>query len=277
MARNIAFDDFFLRLIENSFENVEFIERLFSEPDVSRFFVLRDEHSTNIPLFVRYMALMNKQNYALNYIIEAKDHTPVGIITAELFQDNNKQVMWQVAIAIASNFRRQGFAKKATLGLEQVLKNFAIDNVMLDISDDNKASEAVATLCGYSPMKSGTGGYIGFFDYDNNGDIRMRKHWMKNLRQSNPRDEAAKKGIAAYQAKQFRSAIRFYLAALDKEAVPGCLFNDGQLYSNLGMAYSASGEYVEAHKCLKKAWALGCQNDAVKTELKWLRDNVGLF
>lgn len=44
-----------------------------------------------------------------------------------------------------------------------------------------------------------------------------------------------------------------YKKALNERYISGTPFTDAQIYSNLGMAYSAAGEYQTAYNCLIKA------------------------
>lgn len=275
MAQILKLDNLFLRFVEDTAENVRFITLLFSAPDVKKFFVLNEEHTNNIESFVSYMSIMNKAKRAFNFIIENKEHVPVGLITAELIKDNNEQIMWNVAYAIEPNHRNQHFAQNALKGLSQILSQFRIEIMMLDINEKNEASKAVARACGYKILTSPTGGRVGFIDI-NNLDSGMRLRWIKHIHETNPRDEFGKKAIDAYRAQQYTEAIQLYKSALNEEYIPGSLFDDGILYSNLGMAYSASGKYFDAYQCLKQAWALGCRNDSVIKELNWLRNNIGL-
>jgi tetratricopeptide (TPR) repeat protein len=80
----------------------------------------------------------------------------------------------------------------------------------------------------------------------------------------------------AYRNKEYNQAINFFLQSIKEPMTQGSPNSDGQIFSNLGMAYSAKGQYFEAYECLTKAFNLGIRNDNVIRELQWLKNNVGL-
>ena len=61
---------------------------------------------------------------------------------------------------------------------------------------------------------------------------------------------------------------------ITKEA--GSLYEEGMVYSNLGMSYSSAGMYQKAYDCLRKAWSLGVRNATVQKEFAWLKRNAGI-
>ena len=69
--------------------------------------------------------------------------------------------MWNVGYAVHPSHRQQGYASAALKGLTDfLLQNFSFQHVMLDISNDNIASEMVAKKCGFTKP----GDRTGYFD-----------------------------------------------------------------------------------------------------------------
>ena len=61
-----------------------FIQTLFNDSAVKKFFVLRAEHAQDINLFTRFMVQQMERSAAINYIIMSNMSQAVGLITAEL-------------------------------------------------------------------------------------------------------------------------------------------------------------------------------------------------
>ncbi len=80
----------------------------------------------------------------------------------------------------------------------------------------------------------------------------------------------------AYKEQDYKKAAELYQEALKYKCVPGGLNTDALCYSNLGMALSGYGDYLQAYLCLKKAQSLGLNNLPIERELRWLKDNAGI-
>ena len=65
--------------------------------------------------------------------------------------------------------------------------------------------------------------------------------------------------------------------ALNEPYIPNTPFTDAQIYSNMGMALSSVRRYREAFQSLKKRAKFRFKYPSIEKELRWLRDNVGLF
>lgn len=247
------------------------VERIFLNADVKRFYRLRADHSSNIRSFFNYMITSNEQNIALNLIIFNLKANPVGIITAEPKTNcDTNMYMWNVGYAILPEYRRRGYASAAVSGLSNYfLQKYPFSIVVLDICMENKPSEGVAKKCGF--IKQGN---LVYYDQDHM-DLGLRYHWYK---QNN--DERAKhfhKAIRLYRQKAYFEAINEFQQALHASYQPNTLYTDAQIYSNIGMALSSVGSYLEAFNCLMKAKQLGLTNPSIEKELLWLRNKKGLF
>lgn len=247
-----------------------FVQSLFEVQDIKKYYVLRDDHASNIRAFVQYMIAANQQNAALDYIIVNDYGTSVGLITAELIRHNG-EIIWNVGYAVHPSYRHQGYASRALNGLANYIQNTFSIQISLDISDDNKASEAVAKKCGFAKPTGGP--RIGHFDFDHQ-DVGMRFKWFKK---SSGRIQVFNEAMVHARNKDYATAIQLYKEAMEEPYIPGTPHTDAQIYSNMGMCYSSLRQYQTAFDCLMKAKRLGLKNPSIEKELRWLRDNVGLY
>lgn len=252
-----------------------FIHELFSDAYVRKYYVLRSDHAADIDSFVQYMIDEMANMAGLDYIIQGESGRKVGLITAELMRDSRTgEVMWNVGYAVAPQYRNHGYATAALNGLTDYLLNtFSIQKVSLDISTDNIESEVVARKCGFK-QPSELGERIGYFDPDHM-EIGMRIRWFKSI--ESRRVMLFNQACDCYRSKDYSSALALYQKAMDEPYPEGTPFTDAQIWANMGMAYSSIGEYSRAFSCLKRSQAMGLNNPSIEKELRWLRDNIGLF
>lgn len=275
MKSSIKLDNILLVSFEDNVRNRNFIKHLFSVDDIKLFYILRNDHSRNLMSFCSFLEAQNENKRALNFVIEDLQHIPMGIITAEVFQENNIGVCWNVGYAMLPQYRRHGFVKEALMSLSRIFQQFSIDNIVLDISENNVASKLLAESCGYEPLRSNSGGFVGFLDPEHM-ELGMRLRWVKNIRIQSERMKLGMQAIAAYRNKDYRQCISLYERALQLECPADCPFSDGQIYANMAMAYSSLRDYRTDYYYLKKAYDMGVRNQSVLKELKWLKDNVGI-
>lgn len=252
--------------------NVGIVNTLFRNEDVKKYYVLRDDHSQNINSFGQYLIDANNQHTSMNFVIEDAQGIAVGIITAEPVMNQATNLpMWNVGYAILPNKRRMGYASAALNGLTNyLLQNYSFPQVMLDISDDNIVSEAVARKCGFTKPNDRQG----YFDW-NHPEIGMRFRWFKQL--AGQRTMYFNQAVHFYRQKSYSQAIQAFNQALKEPYQPGTPYTDAQIYSNLGMALSSVRQYREAFNALKKAQSLGLNNPSIEKELLWLRNNQGIY
>lgn len=247
-----------------------FVQSLFDVQDIKKYYVLRDDHAANIRAFVQYMIAANQQNAALDYIIVNEYGTSVGLITAELIRHNG-EIIWNVGYAVHPSYRHQGYASRALNGLANYLQNTFSIQISLDISDDNKTSEAVAKKCGFAKPTGGP--RIGYFDFDHQ-DVGMRFKWFK---QASGRIAIFNQAMQLARAKDYVTAIQYYKKAMEEPYIPGTPHTDEQIYSNMGMCYSSIRLYQTAYDCLMRAKRGGLTNANIEKELLWLRNNAGIY
>lgn len=253
-------------------QNVGIVKTLFHAADVKKYYVLRADHAQNIDSFCQYIISANMAQEAINLVIYNDQNIGVGLISAEPVMNRNTGIpVWNVGYAILPNYRNRGYASAALKGLTNfLLQNFSLPQVMLDISDDNTASEEVAKKCGFTKPNDRTG----YFDWEH-PEIGMRFRWFKQL--TDQRTMYFNQACQLYRQKAYPQAIQAFNQALKEPYQPGTSFTDAQIYSNLGMALSSVRQYREAFNALKKAQSLGLNNPSIEKELLWLRNNQGIY
>lgn len=252
--------------------NVWFIEELFSYEDIKKFYILRSDHAANISIFCKYVVNANQQMQSLNYIVYDNYGNEVGFISAEPFMNSNTNMpTWNVGYAIHPSHRKKGYATAAVSTLTNfLLQNFSFQQVMLDISEDNVASQTVAQKCGFKQPND----KIGYFDMEH-PEIGMRMRWFKQL--AGERTTYFNQAVHHYRQKAYAEAVNAFKQALKESYTPNTPYTDAQIYSNMGMALSSMKCYKEAFHALKKAQSLGLNNPSIEKELLWLKNNIGLY
>jgi RimJ/RimL family protein N-acetyltransferase len=252
--------------------NIWVLERLFQTADVKKYYVLRADHARDIRSFGDYLITTNQRQEAMNFVIYDKYDNEVGIITAEIAMNQNTGLpMWNVGYAILPAARGNGYASAALNALTNfLLNNFAIQHVMLDISVDNLASQAVARKCGFQKSNDSKG----YIDPDHL-EVGIRVRWFKQL--AGQRTGYFNQAVQHYRTRNYAEAVQSFKNALAEPYQPGTPYTDAQIYSNMGMAFSSLRLYREAFNALKKAQSLGLNNPSIEKELLWLRNNQGLY
>lgn len=249
-------------------DDYDFITKLFSHNDIKYYYVLREDHADNLFLFTNYLI-----NDGLNYIIENKNHQPMGLFTCEFRKEGN-DINGYVSYAILPEFRGRELTENTLKTFCAICKDSQLANLALDICMSNEASTAIAQKCGFTDVSPYTGQRVGFIDPDRM-EMGMRKHWYFNLHQQmSQREILCRQAMQAYQVKDYESSISLFLQALQKECLVACPFSDAQIFANIAMSYSSVQEYTKAYQCLVKAMQGGIKNDAVLNELNWLMTNV---
>lgn len=263
-----------LRFIEGNGGERAFIRELFETEDVRKYYVLSKEQLADLDLFVTGLALCNVKHVGRNFIVELKDGTRVGLITAEVNNEKSILLKWNVGYAIVPAYRRRGYAYDALTFLMGLLQKTDIRYLMLDISEDNWASEGLAVKCGFEKMSSPDGRVFVFND-PYREELGIRYRWIKNPDYMSMRDEMNQNGIRHHMANNYLQAITLFKLSLDEPYEEGDFFDDGKIYANMGMSYFAAGMYYDAYDYLKKARNLGVRYATADNELAFLKGNMG--
>lgn len=252
--------------------NVWFVEELFRYNDVKKYYVLRSDHAANIRLFCQYVVNANLQKQALNFIVFDNLGNEVGFISAEPMMNTSTNLpMWNVGYAIHPSHRLKGYASSAVSALSDfLLQNFSFQQIMLDISEDNIASQKVAKKCNFTKPND----RMGYFDMEH-PEVGMRMRWFKQL--AGGRTTYFNQAVHYYRQKAYAEAVSAFKQALNEPYMPDTPYTDAQIYSNMGMALSSMRLYKDAFYALKKAQSLGLNNPSIEKELNWLKNNIGLY
>lgn len=246
-----------------------FLKQLFSFADVKKYYVLREDHMSNIDLFTAYMVDSIKNERSIEYIVRLTNGTPIGLVGGELYREQTGEISWNTAYAILPSYQRNGYATEALVSFTEYIKQYNIVKAFLDISDDNEASKKVAQNAGYKYNKD-----TAHFD-PKHMELSVLFHWELMLHSN--RDVFFSMGCQAYEVKDYQVAEKYFLQALEQEYNQGSPNTDALCYSNMGMACSSYGNYQKAFECLMKAKKLGLSNTSIERELRWLRNNVGIY
>ena len=114
--------------------DLDFMELLFNSENVRKFYVLREDHSKDLSLFVDYLVNAHNNQTSINYKIMLLDDTPIGIVGGELQRDFYGNVAWNISYAILSDYRNNGYATEALLAFTNEIRQYAISKAFLDIS-----------------------------------------------------------------------------------------------------------------------------------------------
>lgn len=252
--------------------NVWFVEELFRYNDVKKYYVLRSDHAANIRLFCQYVVNANLQKQALNFIVFDNLGNEVGFISAEPMMNTSTNLpMWNVGYAIHPFHRLKGYASSAVSALSDfLLQNFSFQQIMLDISEDNIASQKVAKKCSFTKSND----RMGYFDMEH-PEVGMRMRWFKQL--AGGRTTYFNQAVHYYRQKAYAEAVSAFKQALNEPYMLDTPYTDAQIYSNMGMALSSMRLYKDAFYALKKAKSLGLNNPSIEKELNWLKNNIGLY
>lgn len=130
-----------------------FLKQLFSFADVKKYYVLREDHMSNIDLFTAYMVDSIKNGQSIEYIVRLTNGTPIGLVGGELYREQTGEISWNTAYAILPSYQRNGYATEALVSFTEYIKQYNIVKAFLDISDNNEASKKVAQNAGYKYNK----------------------------------------------------------------------------------------------------------------------------
>lgn len=142
-----------LRVIKGSDNEKAFVVEMFMVEDIRRYYFLNAVQAAQLDMYVENMAAANVGGTELNCIIERKDGTKVGLISVVPEMYDAMMCAWNVSYAVASAYRRKGYAYDALRYLICVLQITSIPYIMLDISENNKASEQLAIKLGFEKRR----------------------------------------------------------------------------------------------------------------------------
>ncbi len=263
----INLDFGYLRQVEDTKADCDFIVSLFSVDDVRKYFVLDDKYSRDIRLFHKYLAEMR-----LNYIYENKSHEPMGLFLCDIRDAGHGDLQGFVSYALLPAYRGRNYTESALAAFCTMLRGSQLSYLVLEISVSNVASTRIAQKLGFSNL-SPNGLKEAWFDRKWPGFVRFR--WYYGLHQEvSEREKLCRQAMAAFDERDYKQSIVLFNQALTKECPRTCQFNDAQILANVAMAHSTIGNYQVAYKFLIRAYNAGVRNESVIKEINRLRKNA---
>lgn len=259
-------DNIYLKLVSQ--KDLNFIMKLFSCPDVKKYFVLRDDHQNNLPSFLAFLISRFKAGHGFDFIINDLQDNPVGLITCEL-ERVNENLVGNISYAIHPDFRNKGYAREALHSLCIITNESQLSALKLDISTDNIISERIARTLGFIADKQRP-----LFD-SRRPETGIRFAWYSECYKApSKRIELSVNAINCFREKNYYKAIDLLRESLKYKNPAGSPHSDAQIYSNLGMALSTTKQYKEAYDYLMKAYNAGLRNKSTLNEIEWLKTNA---
>jgi RimJ/RimL family protein N-acetyltransferase len=172
-------DDLILKKISDT--DRQFIETMFSDKDVRKYYIVPKEAQQDYRKLISYWLhdISNGAGYA--WIIYQKgsglfsSDKPCGFISFE-FRDSLKNV--RISYALKSEYRKKGIASKSIQFIISQLKTLGVETVEADIDNDNTDSENLIVKLGFSANKRAA---LVDPEMMREGDIRFRFLWRKEL------------------------------------------------------------------------------------------------
>lgn len=153
------------------------VEKLFSEPSINNYFILRDDHRKNLTLFTNHLLNWMEEYRGFTFIIEDKSGEQTGFIVCE-FEQWNKELGAFFSFAILPQYRNRGYATEALVLSMALMYGSVVKNFILDISSSNKFSSNIAKLLGFLPESKPL--------YDMfHPEVGVRYNWVKKAPKNN--------------------------------------------------------------------------------------------
>lgn len=172
-------DDLILKKISDA--DRQFIETMFSDKDVRKYYIVPKEAQQDYRKLISYWLhdISNGAGYA--WIIYQKrsglfsSDKPCGFISFE-FRDSLKNA--RISYALKPEYRKKGIISKSVDLIISQLKTLGVETVEADIDKDNTPSEKVIVNLGFTTDKRAA-----MVDPEmmRDGDIRLRFLWRKEL------------------------------------------------------------------------------------------------
>lgn len=162
-------------------EDKSFIESIFIDVDVKKYYIVPKEAQQNYKMLIGYWLedIQNEAGYA--WIITEKGNSTFqpdkkcGFIA---FEFRNTTSNARVSYALLPQFRDKGIIGKCLAHVLEALKEIGVQTVEADIDRDNLASEKVVEKLGFTANKKKA-----LIDVEmmREGEIRIRALWVKQL------------------------------------------------------------------------------------------------
>lgn len=170
-----------LTLIPISEGDKAFINRMFNDPEIKKYYIVPKEARQDYRRLIDYWRNDVKNGAGNCWLINQKDNglfsrnKQVGFIAFE-FRDSLKNA--RISYAILPEYRKKGIATASIQIIIEKLKSEGVERIEADIDRDNLSSEKVVEKLSFEVNKR-----KGLVDPEmmRDGEIRMRALWFKEL------------------------------------------------------------------------------------------------
>ena len=157
------------------------------------------------------------------------------------------------------------------MNMRKETKEAGVESVVLFISTENKASRRVAEKCGFKCKDEQ------LFFADEEG-ISIMLPWKYVFSEHiSKREVMVKKALEAFKKEECDKALRLFENSLRFKCPRRCTYSDGIIYSYIGDVYTYQHQLGKAYDAYKKALSLGCSDDRINKQIKWLESNMYLL
>ncbi len=175
----LKLDDLTFREISDS--DQQFIETMFDDKEVNKYYIVPKEANQNYKKLINYWKNDISNGAGFAWILFKKgngwfsSNIPCGFISFE-FRDSLKNA--RISYALLPEFRKKGIGIKSVEFIISQLKNLGIETVEADIDTDNSSSEKLLSNLGFNANRK-----TALVDPEmmRDGDIRFRLLWRKDL------------------------------------------------------------------------------------------------
>lgn len=162
-------------------EDREFIDRMFNDSEIKRYYIVTKEAQQDYKKLIDYWRNDVRNGAGNCWIVFQKGNglfsrdKQVGFIAFE-FRDTLKNA--RISYAILPEYRRKGIATNSVKLIIEKLKNEGVERIEADIDRDNLNSEKVVEKLGFTVNKRQA---LVDPEIMRDGEIRMRALWKKEL------------------------------------------------------------------------------------------------
>lgn len=162
-------------------EDREFIDRMFNDSEIKRYYIVTKEAQQDYKKLIDYWQNDVRNGAGNCWIVFQKGNglfsrdKQVGFIAFE-FRDTLKNA--RISYAILPEYRRKGIATNSVKLIIEKLKNEGVERIEADIDRDNLNSEKVVEKLGFTVNKRQA---LVDPEIMRDGEIRMRALWKKEL------------------------------------------------------------------------------------------------
>lgn len=257
----ISLGNFNLRQIKES--DFELLKELFHENEDLKFFHFPTEYNEDVTrIFYKFIENYRKELGVYWIIADVNGDKPIGWVTVDM-RIKKYFIYGFLTYIIDKQYRNRGIVTQAVYKVLDLIKDYYVGYVFAAVELKNKASVRVLEKNGFVTNRQAR--VFG----SNTEDEVFGLQWKKYL--FDVRNFLCREAGRNYIKKNLQKSLEQFQLALEEELMPGCPYTDLQIYANIGIVLSASGEDEEAYRLLRQVQDQGFTNKDIETELFLLR------